>query len=65
MEDSETRRVHEDKSWRVRNLDDEDVGFSSLQVGENVLAYWSHNKEYFEATIVEKSDSSGKGAHSI
>lgn len=62
LEDNETRKITEDKRWRLRNLEDEpEVVFSTLDVDHNISAYWSPNRAYFEATIVEKSDSRGKG----
>ena len=45
--------MSEFRAWRLRTDGEQEVVFSSIREGSSFLAYWSPNREYYEATVVE------------
>jgi hypothetical protein len=54
IEDSRIKVVREDKSWKLRENDDDEteVDFNSVCKGDQFLAYWTPNRRYYEATVI-------------
>jgi hypothetical protein len=57
IEDSRIKVVREDKSWKLRENDDDEteVDFNSVCKGDQFLAYWTPNRRYYEATVISTS----------
>ena len=53
VEDGEKRRVSKAKEWRIRHQDDEEARFDLLQVGDEVMTYFSPDKQFYLAMLIE------------
>ena len=53
VEDDERRRVTKANAWRIKQGDDVARFADLLEIGDEVVAYWSPSKEFYVAEVVE------------
>jgi hypothetical protein len=64
VEDGERRVVTREKKWKLRSrADDEEVDFDSVKEGHKVSAYWSPNRAYYDAAVINVDRGSAYECH--
>ena len=51
-DDGRIKVIPEDRKWKVRVHGDEEVDFNIVKKGDQVVAYWTPNKRFYEAVVV-------------
>ena len=54
LEEKEKIRVTKTNTWKIKNLEENfDEPFDSIEVGQRVRSYWSPDKHFYPARVVE------------